>query len=116
MSLVTPQRIREAYSFLRECPPFSRWGLPDAAELRFEVLHSRDHAEFDPTQRRHAIRVNPMTHLTLEQLFGSVAHEMVHLRQEMTGRYPVKRDAHNADFRRWAKQVCHSLGFDVQTF
>lgn len=114
--LVTPKRIAASYAFLRDCHPFCRWNLPAAAQLRFEILRSKDHAEYDPGERRHVIRVNALTHITLEQLLASTAHEMVHLRQELIGRLPAVKDGHNADFRRMAKQVCHSLGFNVQTF
>lgn len=114
--LVTPRRIAAAYAFLRECHPFCRWSLPPADALRFEILRTRDHAEYVPGERRDVIRVNAQTHITLEQLFETVAHEMVHLRQEMVGRLPVAVDAHNADFRRMAKQVCSHLGFNVQNF
>lgn len=116
MSLVTPKRLRETYAYLRGCKPFAGWKLPEAETLKFEVLEGRDHAQYDPNQRRHLIKVNAMTHLTLEQLFASMAHEMVHLHQDLLGRLPCQKDPHNGDFRRWAKSVCHHLGFDVQKF
>ena len=116
MSLVTPKRLRETYAYLRGCKPFSAWHLPDSTDLKFEVLQGRDHAQYDPNQRKHLIRVNDLMHLTLEQLFASMAHEMVHLRQELLGRLPYQKDPHNSDFRRMAKSVCHHLGFDVQKF
>ena len=114
--LVTPKRIALAYAFLRECHPFCKWNLPPADKLRFEILNSRDHAEYDPHERRHVIRVNALTHIKLEQLLSSTAHEMVHLRQELIGRLPIGKDGHNADFRRMARQVCHHLGFNLQSF
>lgn len=116
MSLVTPARMREAYAFLRGCRPFDGWKLPSASDVHFEVLSGRDHAQYDPNYEKHVIRVNGMTHLTLEQLFASMSHEMIHLRQELTGRLPYQKDPHNADFRRMAKSVCHHLGFNVQAF
>lgn len=116
MPLVTPKQIRATYAYLRECSPFSRWGLPEAGVLRFEVLKTRDHAEYQPGERRHVIRVNDLTHLKLEQLLATTAHEMVHLRQELLGRLPATKDPHNREFRRLAALVCRHLGFDVQTF
>lgn len=116
MPLVTPARIRAAYAFLRECPPFRGWTLPEPHVMRFELLRSRDHAEYQPGERRHIIRINDLTHTTVEQLIASTAHEMCHLRQELLGRLPATKDPHNGEFRRMARQVCHHLGFNVQDF
>lgn len=116
MSLVTPKQIGRTYAYLRECRPFVAWNLPEACAIRFEVLQGRDHAEYQPGERRHIIRINDLTHNTLEQLFASTAHEMVHLRQELLGRLPATKDPHNREFRRMAATVCRHLGFDVQTF
>lgn len=113
---VQPRHVRAAYAMLRELPPFDRWRLPRAEEIKFEItLEPSVHAEYQ-SMRRHVIRVNADTHTTLEQLLASVAHEMVHLRQELRGLLPAKGDGHNAAFRRMRKTVCHSLGFDVQSF
>jgi hypothetical protein len=65
---------------------------------------------------KHLILVNPHTHITLTDLLMSVGHEMVHQRQQIVGRLPTIKDAHNAEFRRWAKQVCAATGWDLQKF
>lgn len=44
-----------------------------------------------------------------------MAHELIHLRQELTGTYS-DRSEHNRAFRRTAKHVCRVLGFDSTGF
>jgi hypothetical protein len=113
---VTPAHIKAAYTLLRALPPFKRWRLPPPEALRFTLLTDvHAHAEF-AAGRRHCISINADTHITLLQLTESVAHEMIHLRQELRGWLSVRGDGHNAHFRRMRKQVCHALGFDVQKF
>jgi hypothetical protein len=113
---VTPDRLRAIYELLQEFAPFDKWDLPESSLVTFELLAGKDHAEYSVDDRdRMCIAVNPDTHITLAQLVESVAHEMVHLRQDMLDRLPAK-EPHNGEFRRWAKAVCKALGFDVQRF
>lgn len=115
MFKVTDARIRDAYVYLRNLPPFNRWNMPAASECTFALLIDRHHAEYCK-DGKHIIAVNPDTHITLGDLHMSVAHEMVHQRQQMLGRLPMVKDPHNAEFRRMAKTVCAQLGFDLQKF
>jgi hypothetical protein len=115
MFKVTDERVREAYLFLRGIPPFSKWGLPPAGECTFGLMSGSHHAEY-VKDGKHLILVNPDTHITLTDLLMSVAHEMVHQRQQIVGRLPCIKDAHNSEFRRWAKQVCAATGWDLQKF
>ena len=118
MSLVTPQRLRAIYTMLCVMPPFNRWGLPEPKLLKFSVLTGDDHAEYSVDFKdRPEIAVNADTHLTLAQVIESVAHEMVHLRQDALERLPDRHERqHNAEFRKMARSVCQQLGFDVQRF
>ena len=114
---MTPKRLRAVYTLLQQAPPFDRWGLPPPTEVKFEVLSDEDHGEYSVDwDDRHYIAINADTHLTLHQVLESVAHEMIHLRQQMLGRFPGQKDAHNAEFRRLRRVVCRALGFDVQRF
>jgi hypothetical protein len=113
---VTPRNLQAIYDLLSVLPPFDKWRLPESSLVTFQLLAGKDHAEYSVDDRdRLCIAVNPDTHITLNQLVESVAHEMVHLRQDMLDRLPAK-EPHNAEFRRWAKAVCVALGFDVQRF
>lgn len=112
---VTPKVLKSSYFHLRELKPFNRWYLPEASEVSFGILTGTDHAVY-MLDRKHRIEVNADTHTTHEQILMSVAHEMIHLRQNELGRLPVTRNPHNADFRRMARQICHEFGWDVQIF
>ena len=112
------KQLRAIYTMLRAFHPFNRWGLPPSEKVRFYLLVDEDLAQFSlDDDGKMYIAINPDKHLTLQQAIESVAHEMVHMRQEMLERLsdnPAKH--HNADFRRMAKSVCRSLGFDIQRF
>lgn len=99
-------------------PPFNRWPMPDPKEVKFELLADSDIAEYSVDWNdRITIAVNADSNLTLLQIVETVAHEMVHVRQDQLGRLPeVKQAKHNAEFRRLARLVCRDLGFDVQRF
>jgi hypothetical protein len=113
---VTPAMVKLCYALLVKLPPFTRWKMPAPDAVKFYLLSDvASHAMYE-SERGHHISVNADTHITLEQLLATVAHEMVHLRQELIGRLPATRDPHNGAFRRAAKQVCQQLGFDVQAF
>lgn len=118
MFRVTAARVRDAYGYLRSLPPFNKWDLPAPGALEFRL--SRDvsqHGAFEQDGKR-AIIVNPETHVTLDALLITVAHEMVHLRQAVLGRLntATQAKAHNAEFQRWAKSVCVAMGWDPQRF
>ena len=118
MPLVTTRRLRAVYAFLQHMPPFERWDLPAVGTIRFEILRDSDAGEYFVDDRdRHHIAVNADTHITLLQMVETVAHEMVHLRQDLLGKLPeIKTEKHNQEFRRLARVVCRNLGFDVQRF
>jgi hypothetical protein len=118
MPLVTPKRVRAVYALLQHVPPFERWSLPPVGNIKFEILHGPDTGEYSVDWNdRATIAVNADTNLSLAQMVETVAHEMVHLRQDQLGRLPeVRTEKHNAEFRRLARLVCRDLGFDVQRF
>jgi len=47
-----------------------------------------------------------------ESLLATMAHEMVHLRQHLTG----DREKHGTRFRRARARICRVHGFDPSTF
>jgi len=106
---VTADSIRSVYVLLQSLPPFNRWDLPPSGKLTFYVVpFTSEHAEYDPNKK--TIRVSTARVSTFLSLVAAVAHEMCHVRQDVSGRYPVK-NAHNADFRKYVKQVCKHFPF-----
>jgi hypothetical protein len=116
MFKVTDERVREAYLFLRGLPPFNRWDMPPASKCTFGLLVGASHHAEYVKDGKHLILVNADTHITLTDTLMSVAHEMVHQRQQILGRLPLVKDSHNAEFRRMAKQVCSAMGWELQKF
>jgi hypothetical protein len=116
--LVTVRTIRAAYELLRAFHPFARWKLPPASEVRIELVSNlKTDGEYNFDGKRHTIGVNPTTHYTLLDLVETVAHEMAHMRQELTGKRPAtKDDQHNPEFHRLARLICRDLGFNGKRF
>lgn len=122
---LTPEILERAYEYLRATPPFNKWKLPDADDVIFSVSAEKKlygHYQYDadarhPEKLNHHITVseykNPRSHVMMETL----AHEMIHLHQRVSG---LKTGYHSAShgrlFKRWAAQVCKAHGFDLKTF
>lgn len=117
MALVTVKRMRAIYTMLLSFPPFDRWDLPPADEVKFIVLKDlRTHGTYN-SFARHEIGIHPDTHWTLLTFIATMAHEMAHMRQEMTGKRPATKDEqHNRAFYSIARQICQRLGFDPERF
>lgn len=114
MSLrLTPDKLVAAYEFLRATEPFRGWGLPNGDEVGFAVVRDPGmFADFGMENGVPMIRVSEARNGHTVTLLATLAHEMCHLRQEMTG----DRSHHGARFRRMAAQVCRAHGFDRKTF
>lgn len=110
---LTPKVLAGAYTFLKSTEPFDAWGLPPASKIKFKVIRDpKIHADFSIDNGKPMIRVseNGVGHTVT--LLGSVAHEVVHLRQHML----KKRDTHGASFKAMSAVICAAHGFDPQTF
>lgn len=113
---LTARHIRAVYALFRELPPYSRWKLPPSEKLSFGVNNARKefgHYEWDGKHRR--IEISRHNVKTLPGLVIVMAHEILHLRQELTKTYS-DRSQHNRAFVRLAKHVCKALGFDSKGF
>lgn len=112
---VTAETVRAVYVMLLSFPPFSRWNLPPADEVIFVVAPLRSRwGDFDPNN--HTIRISTVNVTTFLSLVTAVAHETVHLKQDISGRWPAK-DAHNTHFKKMAARVCkHFPFFDIANF
>jgi SprT-like family protein len=118
---LTPEMLESAYEYLRVSPPFCRWGLPEADQVMFRVMSTRD--RFGHFRGRHRkargddgfseIAISAGLVRTTDALIATMAHEMIHLYQDETG---TARGHHNPKFRKLAKRVCAIHGFDPENF
>ena len=114
---LTPAILRAAYVMLDECEPFSRWNLPDADDIEFDVGKTkRDMAcchFYD--QRKFRIMISQAYCGILHTLFENMAHEMIHVH---IFRHPRmnRGGEHNAAWHRYADRVCKLFGFDRSRF
>lgn len=111
---ITPELVENVYELLRMTPPFNRWKLPHADEVKFHIIAPKryyaDHSvELNGT---HLIRVSAASVMTLSVLTQVLAHEMIHLKQAMM----KARDIHGKTFQKMAMQVCLVHHFDIGTF
>lgn len=111
---LTPDILESAYELLRTTPPFKAWKLPHPDDLAFTVSMDRTcHAKFHAwTNGEKQISVSAFYIKGFQELLPTMAHEMVHLRQEMTGH----TDGHGAWFQKWARLVCDRHGWNLATF
>jgi hypothetical protein len=110
---LTPDLLAAMYTFLRQCEPFCKLGLPPAHTVRFRVVSSKViHADFGIENGKPTIRVSRNGAEFLNTLAAAMCHEIIHLDQYQTG----DRETHGPRFQRKAKKICALFGFDPQTF
>lgn len=112
---LTPEILAGAYEYLRTTPPFRRWKLPHADEVRFRVsatispraFYLYDRAKDPP----HEIVLSAKRHGTTHSIMETMAHEMLHLHQELRGT-AHHNNQHNAEFHHLNKRLCAYHGWD----
>jgi len=105
--------LAAGYDFLRTTAPFQRWRLPESDELGFHVVRDAAlSADFGVREGVPLIRVSEAHNGHTITLLASLSHEMIHLRQHLTG----DREHHGPRFRRMAARVCAVHGFDPKIF
>lgn len=119
MLTVTPALIRACYAALRETLPFRRWKLPEANDVTFATLRTRnmlgDYTFDSSAARPHTIRASGAKHSRMETLLATIGHEMCHMRLEVSG--CKERGEHGPAFKRLAALCCkHHPMFDPVTF
>ncbi len=101
---------------LRAWPPFCRWGLPAAGDVKFHVSRARGHdAAWWIDGSTHHIEASQRKHGHLVTLIASMGHEMIHLRQRQA-RTETPNTEHNAQFLRLTSRVCRRYGWDEGQF
>lgn len=117
---LTPEMAEANYEYLRTSRPFRRMKLPDPDDLAFIITpHVDRYGHFkakEPGKRRfHEIAISDQEVTSSALLTEVMAHEMIHLFQEINGT-DSRRVQHNAEFRRIARTVCRIHAFDPTTF
>lgn len=111
--IITPDNVEAAYNYLKLTDPFIGMRLPESDELGFKIIKDpKTFADFSVDDGVRIIRVNDQLHGHTATLMATVAHEMIHVYQDIIG----DRGHHNALFKRVAKRVCQIHGFDPKTF
>lgn len=110
---LTKQHVRAAYDCFRKLPPYSRWGLPEKISLGVNS-NRKEYGRYLYHGGKHRIEVSRHNVKSFAALTITMAHELLHLRQQLTG--TCNRSQHNREFHRLAKHVCRSLGFDSTGF
>lgn len=104
------------YSYLSATPPFNKWNLPDAEEIKFTVIRAKGvHGRY-VTDRKgwREIQISSASVGYTPSLSETMAHEMIHLFEDVSG--PFNKSEHTEAFRKYAKLVCKYHGFDPKTF
>ena len=114
---LTPHVLAAAYEYLRATTPFKSWKLPPADEVEFGVTQHRDrdgdHSSYQRTNE-HIIRASTYWVKTTDALMQVMAHEMIHVRQQITK--SARHGGHNMEFQRLAKRVCKVHGWHPHLF
>ena len=110
---MTPAFLAAAYDMLRLTDPFKAWKLPPSSEVRFRVVRDKKmFADFGMENGVPVIRISAAKNGHLATILATLGHEMVHLRQELTG----DREIHGPRFQKMAARICAIHGFDNKTF
>ena len=113
---LSSRQVRAAYELLRTLPPYCRWGLPKPEQIRFAVSNRKgEYGRYEYDGCAHSIEISRRNVKNLHALTITMAHEVLHLRQQLAGT-SSDRYQHNRDFMRLAKHVCRVLGFDSKGF
>lgn len=117
MSLhITPAMMEASYELLRTTPPFRGWKLPPGEEVAFKVIHCNDRCgDYERlSDGTHCIRANAKWIGSIWGLLRLLAHEMIHLRQQIA--CPNDQSHHGTAFLTAAKTVCRYHLLDPKAF
>jgi hypothetical protein len=116
---LTIETLKASFDYLATTPPFSSWNL-DSDNVTFKV--ARDHytagwylAKGRGHRRKHLIAISTSCVSKTANLMAIMAHEMVHLHQEITGQ-TTQNTAHNNAFKCEAESMCAIHGFDPRAY
>ena len=111
---ITPEIVRNLYSALYCCHPFSNWNLPLPEEIDFQITHDPDvmgtYLLDTGEDYEHTITISSARCGHLMTILTTLSHECVHM-----SFYRQKGDkwmSHGAEFRRRCRMVAEEFGFD----
>lgn len=109
---LTPDRLAASYDFLRAFSHFK--SLPPAEEVEFHVFrHPGKFGDFTFTGKG-VIRVSDKTNGSIDTLMRTMAHEMVHF--SLFAKSERGWELHGNAFKRKARSVCKTFGWDEKAF
>lgn len=119
MLKLTPDRLAVTYAYLLCFPPFSRWRMPAPEKVRFWVMNRHNpEAEYrrGPRSKNYTIGISQVRVGHLQTLLINMAHEMIHVYQDVARTDKRNTPCHNAEFHRLARIVCARFGWDPRNF
>jgi hypothetical protein len=111
---LTPAILKNIYSMLFCCEPFSKWKLPLPEQVNFivdsdvEVMGTYLYSDGDKWE--HIITISDARCGHLDTVIRTMAHEMIHASRWDTSTQAWTK--HDKTFRNRAKMVATELGFD----
>lgn len=112
---VTPDILRAGYAYLAETPPFTDWHLPDAEDVRFEVIgagRAYGWCHYPEPGKQYLIQISGKYHTHTATLLKTLAHEMIHVHMFET----KMGHGHGKVFKALSAEVCAAHGFDPGQF
>ncbi len=115
---INREMLEGTYTFLRTTPPFRNWNLPEPEDIQFQVVKDRTRQGFYRRDRhgRPTIYVSIASIGFTSSLIEVMAHEMIHLHEDMLGILYKTTAEHSEAFKRYAVLVCKTHGFDPKLF
>ena len=111
---LTPAILKNIYSMLYCCEPFSKWKLPLPEQVRFIVDADPDtmgtYLYDDGEKWEHIITISSARCGFLETVIKTMAHECIHM--SFHRRKNRKWAQHGKEFRERCHKVGKELGFD----
>ena len=114
---LTPTMLRAAYSLIASSVPFTirSWRVPPADEVEFHVTRNPNvEGTYECKNGTHSLEISDRCIGTSAHLLEVIAHEMIHLAQQVH-KQTTPNTEHNSDFRRRWADVAAIHGFDPKT-
>lgn len=115
---LNPEMVAAGYEYLRTTPPFKGLRLPPSDAIIFRITrnpHKFGHYRRNYDEKRE-IATSTRCIGSTAKLLETLAHEMIHLHEDLIGLLYKSDTAHSATFRRLAKRACRHHGWDLRAF
>lgn len=119
MSLkLSPEILAAAYDYLALTEPFKNWNLLPSDEVTFKVSRSKDFLArytYWLESEKQQIEVSEYHVKRTDTLISSMAHEICHMHERLSGMCSPKQE-HSKVFEKLAARVCKVHGWDPALF